>query len=240
MNAKGYIVSTLVLVFLGWLVFWPDDRPKDEVRDGQEPESSIDTRRMPKEPEPLPPVERYGVASAPAPPANETPHGVVRDYYYGEPWSRQRAYPPVHAAPEPPTRYTYRPLTERERKRLETERPVFYPPYEGGAPPSGTTQARRGHPDTSYRATHQNSIEQRFEAQYSFRPYERSPSAADPWRGGFPQRPDRRNDRDSAEPWGSPPPDPQWGSTPPDYWTPPTERMYPSLDRPWGRRLSAR
>ena len=258
MNTKRYIATALIFAFLGWLVFWPEEQPPDQGDNGHEPESSIDTRRFLREPEPLPPEDRYGIAGMTSPPPKETPHGKVQDYYYGHTGPSESRYAPAQPQPEPLERYTFRPLTERERRNLEAERPAAYPYYGGTTPPdpSRTPQTyaeRRGYSYPRERAApgradfaerqrqsqSQRSAyaDHRFGEHYSFRPLQHSPSSPQRWQGPYPQRA-WSNRQDASEPWTAPP-DPQWGSTPPDYWTPPTERMYPSLDRTWGKTLTA-
>jgi hypothetical protein len=241
---RRYVISVLVVAFLGWWLLWPDGQPTKEKSGGTESESSIDPRRLIKEREPLPPEERYGIAETSPSAAEETPFGKVRPYYYGQPWPTERPATSTQRGPDSVPRYTFRPLTDRERRRLETAPPVPYQ-YDHGTSqrrPVGIPKAFSGDSGYSYPQRHGSPLDTSqpnrwADGRYSFRPLESSPSRPQRWQGPY-QEPVRDRRPDAVEPWTTPP-DPQWGSRPPDYWTPPTERMYPNTDWSSGETLTA-
>jgi hypothetical protein len=234
------------------------------LRDGEEtpaPDDSAQPRDVPTAPQPQAPAwpSPAPAARSPLGSADQGFGGYAGPYGggyggYAEPhgqgfggyaWrsgpSPRDSYPQEEA-------YRFRPLGERERRRIEEQ--ARYPdgssyPY----PSAGDRLQPQRQPGTGSPPT------------YGVDPMSRDPWMQD-WRGqgwgteGYghtqpvPARPtlDRRQDRYGSPPrrdeW--PPPEPgifqepsQWGAIPPDR-EPPSYRMYPSLDLHRDRRLTAR
>lgn len=144
--------------------------------------------------------------------------------------------------------YRFRPLGERERRRIEEQArsPYGYPPDDPatrdswppqrppgtGAPPTyGVDPAVRDPwlPDAGGRGWGTEG--------YGFRQPEPARSGGNRWQGPY---------GSPVHPGDWPPPDPglfqepnQWGAIPPER-TPPSYRMYPSLETHRDRRLAAR
>jgi hypothetical protein len=229
---KGYLVVACVTAFVSWLVFSPDGETPE--KGGLSPDSATGTvpPMRPKEPQPSPARVQKGIAgTADAP------------YYDDRSWtsapSRPRYAPPV----DPRERYSFRPLTERERERLGGDRPSAHP-Y--AAPPlyapetySQPPWAGRSQPERAGSSEYPGMTGARpwYSEGYGFFPGQ-GPAGADtyPRQDAYPGQP--RRDSEPASPWVDPSA-PQWGSQAPD-WRPPEERMYPSLGAPLDRKLTAR
>lgn len=240
---KGYIVVAAVTAFFSWLAFSPDDAPpqRGEVESDQDSE----LRALPREPESVPGHQRHGIVRAPAAP--EAASGGAYPYSYGRPQARDPSFGPYQPGIDPLERFSFRPLTDRERERLEAERPMpgYYPE---SMAPSG--------PSRTYSRTPNGS--ERYEQAPNWSAYPQAPTAPQWYGDGYSFRSDgrpssrrerwddpgreRRRTGPPATPSDAPwfePSAPQWGSTPPD-WTPPAERMYPSLDLYSNRKLTFR
>jgi hypothetical protein len=229
---KGYVLVACLTAFVSWLVFSPPDESPEDDEQSRKPAPDSDLRTQPRQPEAGPGEETYGIARGYAP--RRTPPAPG---YETRPWTAAPAYPPSAPRADRMERFTFRPLTERERERLEKERPDpgYYPesvsPLYPPQPYSRAPQAPQPYPHAP---------------AWSQYPEADGPSR---WSGpGFGVRPDRGGDYDSAPwrgeertdsltPWADPT-SPQWGSRPPD-WVPPAERMYPSLVPFTDRKLTA-
>jgi hypothetical protein len=152
-NTRNLIVGAIAVAFVGWLVLGPEEEaPKTDG--GRESGSGGDYRTLPREPEPLAPQHRYGVAGG-APSGAERPYGSPPPYYRGQPPNQAPAYRPVEPQPDPMERFSFRPLTDRERERLSRERPEDYYGVPTAPPPAPTTAWTRTQPYTapqSYRS----------------------------------------------------------------------------------------
>jgi hypothetical protein len=230
---KGYIVVAVVTAFVSWLVFSPDEDPAE--RGKTEPDNGSELRALPREPEFVPQQERHGIAHAPDLPASHS--GAPYPSSYAEPPAHAPSFRPSEPRTDPLERFSFRPLTERERERLEAEHPLpgYYPeatalqgPPRAYFQPSGGTEGYGPSP-VWYSYPPPPTTPQRYDNDFSYRS-EKLPSARrdlmdDPSRIG---RESRQAAPESNVPW-SDPTAPQWGSRPND-WTPPAERMYPNLD----------
>jgi hypothetical protein len=197
------------------------------------------------------------------------PQAPARSPYDYQPgYAGQPGYAP--GDPRAQDRYQFRPLTEQERERMEQSYPTpAYPsPYYSvpdprREPPPAYTRQPEAYPGGGY-GTGQDvwpgqpyAAPEHYAAEpyappqpgsgwqggwqgdgYSFRPRERSPRAA-----GRLQGPDRGLGWQEADPgrgnaW-TPPSQQGWELSPPAY-TPPAERMYPSLPGDPDRRFTYR
>lgn len=273
MNKKRYIVGVLVAGFVGWLIFSPEDEAPERSDGESRSGSGGELRSLPKEPEPLSPASRHDIVGVPASP--DTAYGTPYPYdygrppapgyfaqpqapdyygqlqtpdYYGQPQTPVQHYREAGPRPDPMERFSFRPLSEREREQLRAERPASG--FDGAmaapqaTPPetySGTRRASKQYPQRPawppYGQT--PTPPQWNDRGYSFRPLEQSPGGQDRRRGIYRDSNwDRQHARDSDVPW-SDPSAPQWGSAPPG-WMPPAERMYPSLHKHPDGKLTAR
>jgi hypothetical protein len=241
---KGYVLVACTTAFLSWLVFSPDDQAPE--RESSESATGTQPRSLPREPETGPKIERSGIAG------RRGRWGDVPSVDYERkrqtPSMAYRRYAP---GTDPMERYSFRPLTEREKARLERERPM--PGYYDDTLPQ--------YPSEVYSQSQQ--AQQEYPGPDAARGTYAQPDAPRPWYGleGYGLRPERRDgyspdpwiipyaDRqapgsrplDSAAPWSDPPTPQwgQWGSRPPE-WGPPEDRMYPSLSPYSDSRLTAR
>jgi len=207
------------------------DEPPDTRNQGSDSESATDQQFQPRQPAFLMPGREYGIASRPdsqeAWPAYGSPGSNPR-----EPSSQ--SYPGGYGAPDPyvgrdpieTNGYRFRPLGEREKRRMQVPVPDQHvAPYSSGYAQLPPPVAPAPHSAPSMLPNPQQQT-------YSFRPLEKSPSSRGRWQGPY-QRPGWRDDWHSSDPWAAPS-DPQWGSTPPN------QRMYPSYTRNTGRQITAR
>jgi hypothetical protein len=239
---KGYVVVAVLTAFVSWLIFSPDDDTRDGEATSPESTNGMELRVQPREPGPGPRTEPYGVAGGGD--LRETP---ARDRE-APPRYPPRSYRPSAPRMDSPERFSFRPLTERERERLQADRPAptYYPesplpgyppaPYSQALPmpapaPESRPWAGYGDPD---------DVRRPHDGGYGYRPGSRADSYPAPWYYGDSPSGDWRSRvrPDAASPW-SDPASPQWGSTPPE-WAPPEDRMYPSLVPYPDRKLTAR
>jgi len=217
------------------------------LRDGDEAPPSKDSAQHRDYPTAQqPPPSQW----APSPPRTQSPPWGYRQGYsgYAEPYDQAYVRAPQGAYPPPEDAYRFRPLGERERRRIEEQARSPYGssyPY----PSAGDYSPSQRQPGTSSPPA------------YGVDPATREPWMRD-WGGrswgtegyGFGQPepgrlgPDRWQGPYSSPvgPGDWPPSDPgifqepnQWGAIPPER-TPPSYRMYPSLDAHRDRRLTAR
>jgi hypothetical protein len=239
---KGYVVVACLTAFVSWLIFSPHDETPEGDDRSREPAPGNELRTQPREPEAGPGEEPYGIAGRYAP--RRTPPS--RGYEPGR-WTAAPAYPPSAPGPDAMERFSFRPLTERELKRIEQERtaPGYYPesvsPF---YPPQPYSRAPRG-PEPSSETPGWSRYPQAdgpspwYGPGYGLRPDRRGGDDSTPWYGDYPARRGHGEERnDALVPWSNPT-SPQWGSRPPD-WVPPAERMYPSLLPFADRKLTAR
>jgi hypothetical protein len=233
---KGYLVVACATAFVSWLIFSPDgEKPENG---SLSPESATGTGRplLPKEPQPAPARVQKGIAQGPRQPWQDR-----------RPWVSAPPPRPGYAGrPDQPERYSFRPLSERERERLESDRPAAggygAPPLYPTGPYAQDPWASRAAPDRGGWSDYGGSATARPWYGEGFgRPADPRPGGgyAEPPYDAFPGQPGREDRaREPASPWGDPTA-PQWGSHPPE-WQLPEERMYPSLGTPLDRKLSAR
>lgn len=143
-----------------------------------------------------------------------------------------RPYAPRWQEPPPPERFTFRPLTEREKERLDqrSRDDPYYDPY-GYAYPQAPRRGGYGAPQYQAEPPPPEYGARRYGDYYG---HERAPAPR-----SYPRPEPYRAPRDPGyeEPWTTPA-DPLWGAQPPE-WYPPSRRMYPSLQNDPGNRLTA-
>lgn len=227
MNEQRYLPWLIAAVLPVITIMWmrDDSPPPAEPESGPAQSES----RIPKG------LERVRPPAA-RPPAPSAPYPAWRDA------PRAETFEPREPAPET---WRFRPLSERERRRFEQQSGYYY-----GAPYTPPRYEER-------------AGEQRrpYEPRRSPRGFDMDPMSPEPWRQGWgnegysfrPQAPSPRSRgrwqgpysaplRGRAYPQDAPPifdQGNQWGATP-RRSPPPSHRMYPSLDQPGHRRLTAR
>jgi hypothetical protein len=224
---KSRIVALLLILGVGFLVFRPGDEPSDTHGRDSDSGSTTDQQFQPREPAFLTPGQDYGVARRPyipeaAPsyggsgPYPRTPFSQSYSSGYGAP------VPDGGQAPLQTDSYRFRPLGEREQRRMQTSYPDEHQAPHYSAHPA----QRQPIASAPYMAP------DRRQQAYNFRPLEKSRTSHGRWQGPY-QQPGWRDNRPAFDPWTAPP-DPQWGSTPP------ARRMYPSYSPNTSGRISAR
>lgn len=244
MNTKQK-AALLLIGIVGTVLFLPDDEAPDiaETQQARQDPSQAspqrdDIRFRPQDDQLRAPERGHGSADRfPLPDGAYPSFGQsAPDFLPGQHLDRTPAFRPLRPQQDPMERFTFRPLSDRERQRLEAERPDTYfggqdltapsSPYDYG-PQAGSEQPW-------YRQPYAYPEWQR-DPSYGYRSGT-SPSWGPGGRGGD-YRNDRRTDERTDERWLAPDA-PQWGSQPYD-WSPPAQRMYPSLNGDPGRRLTA-
>ena len=224
---KSRIVTLLLILGVVFLVF----RPGDEPSDTRDRDRNSDQQFQSREPAFLTPEQDYGIARRPG--TQETaPSYPDSSSYPRTPYSQ--SYSSGYGAPSPydgqaPIQrngYRFRPLGEREKKRMQKSNPDEY------QAPHYSAQPAQRQPIASAPYTEPSMGPDQWQQTYSFRPLEKPRTSRDRWQGPY-QRPGWRDNRPTLDPWTTPP-DPQWGSTPP------TRRMYPSYSPSTSRRITAR
>jgi hypothetical protein len=229
-NKRRLAIGIGLAILVGVWLLWNGEEAPPPKEKGQQAEIPASPRTPPWSPpaQVQPPPPAYG----PGYPGLAGPYGQ----------------PPRAVYPPPEESYQFRPLGERERRRIEEQArgpygPAYPYPSQQDAWPS-QRQPGSGPPptygiDPSTRDPWMRDGGGRgwgTEA-YGSRPPEPGRSGVDRWQGPY-SNPVRPGD------W--PPPDPglfnepnQWGAVPPER-TPPSYRMYPSLDAHRDRRMAAR
>jgi hypothetical protein len=239
--------ALLLIGIVGTVLLWPDGEAPDttdpaEKQQARQDPSQVspqrdDVRFRPQDNQVRGPEQQYGPADRY--PLSDSAYPSFRQSapdFPGQRADRPPAYRPLRPQQDPMERFTFRPLSERERQRLEAERPDT---YFGGQDLAG--------PSSPYDYSRQAGSEQPWYQQpYAYPEWQRvpgygyGPGTSPSWgaggRGGD-YRNDRRTDERTDERWSAPD-EPQWGSQPYD-WAPPAQRMYPSLNGDPGRRLTA-
>jgi hypothetical protein len=233
LNTRILIVGSLLVGLAGIVWLWPEDEAQRPVERIAAPDSSPDYRSRQPSPKQAQPGGRYGRAVSPRAWENKPDYGPAAPRYYGYPAGNAAPYGQVAPEPDPMERFTFRPLSERERKRSEAERPETY--YGGPAAPSSQPytewydqqpEPNRYYPAPAYPNRQGNG--------YSYRPYQPGTEARDQW--ADPYR-DWSEGQDYQNPAATPAP--RWGSQPRGS-APPSRSMYPSLDGYKDRRFTAR
>lgn len=235
MNKRILIAGLVSAGLLGTVMLWPEDQAPEPPKKVAAPASSSKYSFRPQESDRGIPYQRYGTAVAPqAPMANDAFRPAAPDYY-GYPSVEPSPYRPVQPESSPLERFSFRPLSKRERQKLEAERPDPYYNAPPAAAPSSQPYATRSD-QPAPRAYRQNPGYPDWRGDgYSYRPTEPTYSEWDSRRS--PNR-DWRGEQNYQDTW-SEPPAAQWGSQPRD-WAPPAQRMYPTLNSDPSRRFSAR
>lgn len=259
MDTKRYVIWALLAVFVGWLVFSPEDETPQQGNESRS-DSGSELRLLPKEPEPLPSASRHGIVGAPARPDAPYPDyddrwqapgyygGPQTPDYYGRPQAPTQQYRKGERRPAPTQRFSFRPLTERERQRLRAERPATGFDRRMAVPQTGLPEMYRQTPRASeqypqrpaWPANRRRPAPSQWsDGGYTFRPLNQSQGTRERWSSPYRDwNRDWQRERDDDAPW-SDPSAPQWGSAPPG-WMPPAERMYPSLHKHPDGKLTAR
>jgi hypothetical protein len=232
-NSKRLAILAALGALIGILVLWDgDETPEPPEETGRSAGDAQERQR----------------ASPPSAPGTGHDRGD---------WSRgpAAAYPPSYSGypesyggqfpgqPEVVETFRFRPLSERERQRIEQQAQVPYGAYPRSREPWQPRTPREDVPPRTYGGYQGEPWGPGWDGRgwgtegYGMRPAEppgrsrprwESPYAAPVWPGeGYPSDP---------ELFDKPP---QWGVVPPQR-LPPSQRMYPSLDMPRDRRLTAR
>ena len=218
-------LAVAVLGVWGLVSWWSGDKPpatRDQKVKGVESRKEYPLQQ--REPTILTPDRGPAVSQWPGYGGQPPTYGTPSPPTYGYPYEAAPGYP--QALPSAPQvgQYRFRPLTDREKQRMEATYPGYAPPQEGYG--SGTPEAYTSAPETQY-----------WQRQgYSFRPWERTQEAREPQVAPYPQRewePSYDGYSQRAGPgYGQPP----W----PQAWAPPPAQRYPRLDGDYYGRYSAR
>ncbi len=202
--AAGVIIAALV-------AWWSGDEPADEPSAGKRQDSTRGLEPRQREPAHLAPRQGAGFAQqAPFP-------EPVYDGYPPAGWGQAQGYPGPYGTVDGRDRgpsYRFRPLTDREKQRMEPA----YPGYAARAPGGFESQPptyQAGAPEYPSWQT----------PGYSFRPPEssRPPAGAAPAVGeGAWQEPYGAYGEGTSSPYGRSP----W----PQAWSPPPAQRYPRVD----------
>jgi len=267
--SKSRLLGILALLVLAAIFLRPGEEASDSSDQGGKPESAIDRHLRPREPAFVDPERQYGIARRSD--MIRSPRDTGRQaapYSHVLSGGAYSSAPYAGSAPSDARGYRYRPLTEREQKRMEkasAQEGGYAMPYgpsglyqagpAGGWPPAAPEYGFADRDGTKGHADRRDDAEtwrDPWGRAYSFRPLEDRPAAA--------RRADARVERgrDGVDGYGYRPPPfraPAGGSdryTPAPYatdptkespgpeWgaTPPGEGMYPSLEPFPERRMS--
>lgn len=210
-------------------MLWPDGET------AKAPSASGDLRSRASGSKPMQPGGGYG---APSPPrvreTNRYPEPAA-PWYDGYRRGGATPYGPVEPDLDPMERFSFRPLTERERARLEADRPSTY--YSGPPAPAPSSQSYPDRYDQSDPSRYGQApgYPERRGGGYGYRPPVPGGDSPDRWIEPYPSW---SEGHDYRAPWESQPA-PRWGSQPHDT-APPARRMYPLLNEYQDRRFTAR
>jgi hypothetical protein len=225
----GAIATGLLVIFL----LWPEDEAPKSPEQLSAPAEPAAKQRRRAAPDSDSPPRWYGTAEVPQAPGEMFP-GTPRPYAYDDyqqGWDQRYGAFPQRA--ERTERFDFRPLTERERERLDAQRRdpyyVYPPPQEPISQPYADRSARP--PPPAYRQTPPYP-DWRTDG-YGYGPYGSPPPLPEAW-----ERPDWDERGYGEDLWGRPPV-PEWGSQPWDR-VPPAQRMYPNLGAEPNRSFTAR
>lgn len=202
MTKERWVIAVLIAALAGVLLFRNGEEPQKQVS-GPKTE---DTAKAPRTALPRPPPPPDGNWSRPRAPTYPSYGGSFQ--------------PPATALPEPKESFRFRPLSERDRERIDRQSQDPYAPYDRGQWQPRNPRATS--PEPAYGGYSPwgpawDSPDWGTEG-YSLRPAEPSTREPDTWEGAYP---------------------PQWGVVPPER-IPPSHRMLPSLELPRDRKLTAR
>lgn len=246
MNTKQKAALLLIGV-VGTVLLWPDGEapdttdPAEKQQARQDPSQASpqrdDIRFRPQDNHLRGPEQQYGSADRyPLPDAAYPAFRQSAPDFPGQRADRPPAYRPLRPQQDPMERFTFRPLSDRERQRLEAERPdTYFGGQDLAGPSSRHDYGRQAGPEQHWYQQPYAYPEWQRDPGYGYGPAT-SPSWGAGGRGGD-FRNDRRSDERTDERWSAPD-EPQWGSQPYD-WAPPAQRMYPSLNGDPGRRFTA-
>ena len=235
LNTRILIIGCLFAGLTALITLWPEGEPPSPVGQVKAPDTSGNYRSRLPGPEQVQPDVRYGTAAPPR--VRETGRQWVPAVpsYDRYPGNDAAPYGPVESQPNLRERFTFRPLTDRERERLEADRPA---PYYGG--PTPMEPSARPYPEwydqpepSRYYPT--PAYPDRRGGGYSFRPSHPGTEARDQRAEPYS---DWGNGQDYQNQWAAPPAT-RWGSQPHNS-PPPARRMYPRLDDYEDRRFTAR
>jgi len=223
-----------VVGLLAAILLWPEDKPPEPEKQASAPATTPEPKFRLREPSYREPASGYGATMPPSGSRAYAPYPPPRSPSYSYPDTGMGNHAPVEPRSDPYERFSFRPLSERERERLEAERAD---PYYAAPPPPPPPQPYAG-----------------WGGQPEAPGYGQAPAPPDWYGGGYDYRSygnypresadrrspygDRREEQDYRGAWPSPP-EPQWGSQPRD-WAPPAQRMYPSLGAEEDRRFTYR
>jgi hypothetical protein len=251
-NTRNLIVGAIAVAFLGWLVLGPEEEPI-KTDGGRDSGSEGDDQTLPRAPEPLAPQHRYGIAGG-AQPGAETPSGSPPPYYRGQPPTQAPAYRPVEPQPDPMERYSFRPLTDRERQRLSRERPADNYGVPTTPPPAPTTAWIPEQPDAApryYGSPPSYGAPQRYgypaygadggpnpygpPPGYAGEPAYRQPTPYPDWQAQSYRFRPHEAAQGAGGRWEGPYPEPGWGREPElaDPWASPSDPRQGSAPRKW-------
>lgn len=215
MNTKQVIIGTLLV---GGLAMWFLGGEDETVPPAEAPPQQASRQYAPLVPaQPRPPEPRYDYGMA-NPPRGQA---LYPDPGFQAPPPGYRGENPYQADAWSDTRgYRFRPLTERDRRRMATPEAE---PYRSVPPPATSPAAPYGPWSDGQYGFRQSAppagTAGRYEPPYQVPSWGATPDYAEQW---------------DLVPWGEPAPGPQ------PYRDPPARRMLPSLDWPPDRTLTAR
>lgn len=223
------------------VLLWPEDQAPEAPKDVSAPNASSDGKIHPRPPEYDGRERRYGAEDRPVPESDRYYDRYFdRDFApppppaYGYPGGRETPYGIMEPEPRPMERFSFRPLSDREKARLESERPdAFYGGAPATVPQPYSGWPRQPGPSSAY--SQAPTYPDWYGEGYSYRQGDRYRTDGEIRRSPYGDWRDRPDDRET---WSGRP-EPEWGSQPRD-WAPPAQRMYPSLGADPGRRLTAR
>lgn len=226
MSRTKLIVVALVVLGVWGLVSWWSGGEPPESRDQKD--RGVESRKgypvQPREPAVLTPDRGPVVSQRPAYEMQPPTYGTPSPPTYGYPYEAAPPYPQGLPSAPQVGQYRFRPLTDREKQRMEAAYPSYSPPQDtyGSAGPETYSSA----PQTQY-----------WQRQgYSFRPWDRAEEPPERQVTPYPQR-----EWEPSYDGYSQRTVPGHGQSPwPQAWTPPPVQRYPRLD--WNRygRYSAR
>lgn len=237
---KKHLVIAVVLAVLAGIVF---------LRGGNEPPERQETRpptgivqQGAREPQSWQPSTAPSEGTWPRRPAPAPREGYPRPRYPGYAESFPPASPIERGAEES---FRFRPLSERDRDRIDRQAQGSYGPYGPTPEQWQPRQPRTTPPDPAYGGypAGREPLGPAWDYPgwgtegYSLRQVEPSRGTRDRWQGPYtsPARPGEAY-RPEPSPFQVPP---QWGVVPPER-VPPSYRMYPSMDLTRERKLTAR
>jgi len=226
------LIAGAVVGLLAAILLWPEEKPPEPEKQASEPAATPEPKFRLREPSYQEPRSGYGSARPPSRSDAYSPYPPPRSPSYGYPDAGMGSYAPLEPRSDPYERFSFRPLSERERERLEAERTD---PYYAMPPPPQQPYAEWGGQPGAPGSGQASGYPEWYGGGYGYPAYgDYSRERADR-RSPYGER---REEQDYRGAWPSPP-EPQWGSQPRD-WVPPAQRMYPSLGAEADRRFTYR